>query len=84
MGCRRSDEKATLVRLVFDGSAYVVDRRQVAPGRGAYLHPGCGARAVRTRALQRALRVTGGSPSQLATVVAGVDAVAWENRGDSH
>lgn len=74
MGCRRSADKHELVRLVRDGTSCVVDARQTAPGRGAYLHPGCGARALRTRALQRALRVTGGAPEQLAALVAELDA----------
>ncbi len=45
----------------------VLDLRQRAPGRGAYLHPGptCLAQAIRRRALPRALRLSGFDPDQL-------------------
>ena len=58
IGCRRSAAKPDLVRLVWDAAAGAVraDRRQVLPGRGCYLHPGCGAAAVKRRAVGRALR----------------------------
>ena len=58
IGCRRTAAKLTLVRLVWDAGAagVVVDRKQVLPGRGCYLHPGCGGAAVKRRAVGRALR----------------------------
>ena len=58
IGCRRPGAKPELVRLVWDAAAGAVraDRRQVLPGRGCYLHPGCGAAAVKRRAVGRALR----------------------------
>ena len=58
IGCRRSAAKPELVRLVWDAAADAVraDRRQVLPGRGCYLHPGCGVAAVKRRAVGRALR----------------------------
>lgn len=81
MGCRGSAEKRQLLRIVRAGEAFVLDVRQVAPGRGAYLHPGCGARALRTRALTRALGGSGGATDRLASLVDEVDATAsaWEN-----
>lgn len=58
IGCRQRAAKSDLVRLVWDTAAgmVVVDRRQVLPGRGCYLHPGCGETALRRRAPGRALR----------------------------
>lgn len=58
IGCRRPGAKPDLVRLVWDAAAGAVrvDRRQVLPGRGCYLHPGCGAAVVKRRAVGRALR----------------------------
>ena len=70
MGCRGAAAKGDLVRIVLSDGRYLLDRRQRAPGRGAYLHPGCGPRALRTRAVQRALRATGGSHDQLAALLA--------------
>ncbi len=76
MGCRRADDKSALVRIVSLDGAYIIDVAQTAPGRGAYLHPGCGALALRRRAIPRALHVAGGSSGQLASLVAAVDAGA--------
>ena len=83
MGCRASADKRGLVRVVGDGTTYSLDPRQIAPGRGAYLHPGCGARALRTRAVQRALRLTPRPSEQLAELLAALDAdaAAWGSRG---
>ncbi len=71
VGCRRTAPKAALVRLVWDDAtgAVVVDQRQVLPGRGCYLHPGCGAQAVQRRAVGRALRRTVDG-DQVATLLA--------------
>ena len=83
MGCRTSAEKSALVRVVFDGEAFVIDARQSAPGRGAYLHAGCGARAARTRAVPRALRVAAGAPGPLDALLAALDAsAAWAHAGE--
>ena len=71
IGCRRTAAKPYLVRLVWDAAAGAVraDRRQVLPGRGCYLHPGCGAAAMKRRAVGRALRrVVDGE--QVATLLA--------------
>jgi predicted RNA-binding protein YlxR (DUF448 family) len=58
VGCRRTAAKPELVRLVWSEpeAAVVVDARQVLPGRGCYVHPGCGAMAQKRRAVGRALR----------------------------
>lgn len=58
IGCRRTATRATLTRLVWDvaAEAVVVDPEQVLPGRGCYLHPGCGGTAMKRRAVGRALR----------------------------
>ena len=58
-GCRARADKDALLRLVWDGDASVVlDERQRLPGRGVYLHPGCAARAVKSRAIGPGLRRT--------------------------
>ena len=58
IGCRQAAAKPTLVRLAWDAASgrVVVDRGQVLPGRGCYLHQGCGGAAVKRRAVGRALR----------------------------
>lgn len=75
MGCRRTGEKATLLRLVFADGEYRLDAPQTAPGRGAYVHPGCGAAALKRKAVPRALRASG-RPEQLAALLATLDAPA--------
>lgn len=56
-GCRERADKASLVRLVWNGADSVtVDARQRLPGRGVYLHPGCAERALKSRAIARGLR----------------------------
>ncbi|MFC2802245.1 YlxR family protein [Actinobaculum sp. oral taxon 183] len=67
VGCRAKDDRARLVRVAVDASSAVVDERRVLPGRGAWVHPdpACLARALRTRAFDRALRVRGIDVSSL-------------------
>jgi len=50
------------------------------------LHPGCGAQALRRRAVPRALRVASGDLDGLVEAVALVDAdgSAWEKQGPTH
>lgn len=61
VGCRGRGAQGDLVRVVATATGYHLDRARSAPGRGAYLHPdpACLARAIRTRALGRALRASG-------------------------
>lgn len=79
MGCRERADQSQLVRVARDASGFVVDR--TAPGRGAWLHPGrgCGALALKRRAIPRALRADAGDPAGLAELVARIDALepAW-------
>ena len=63
VGCRRSDSRSVLLRVVAEprdegNPAVVPDQRRRLPGRGAWLHPdiACLELAVRRRALSRALR----------------------------
>ncbi|MBM6546004.1 YlxR family protein [Janibacter sp. YIM B02568] len=75
IGCRRTDSRSVLLRVVAeprgDGNPVVVpDPRRRLPGRGAWIHPDtvCLDLAVRRRAFARALRAP----------VEGVDALrAW-------
>ncbi len=56
-GCRGRADKSSLTRLVWDGaSSVLIDERQQLPGRGVYLHPGCVARALKSKAIGRGLR----------------------------
>ncbi|WP_241653500.1 YlxR family protein [Propioniciclava flava] len=81
VGCRVADEQSVLVRLVQGRTGVVVSR--TAPGRGAWLHPGCGELAARRRAVPRALKVAPGALLGLAEALAEVDAAgsAWEKPG---
>lgn len=83
VGCRARADQGDLVRVVRTASGYAIDRD--APGRGAWLHPGCGALALKRRAIPRALRVDAGDPAGLAAVAARVDALApaWAISGSN-
>ncbi|WP_347347958.1 YlxR family protein [Nigerium sp.] len=74
VGCRGKAEQADLVRIVVVDGRFAVDARRRLGGRGAYLHPGCVARARKTRAVQRALRAGAGEPAQLAEVLEALEA----------
>lgn len=75
IGCRGAAPKAELLRIVWVSAGSKAgpqsDPRQIAPGRGAYLHrsPECLALAVRRRALGRALRVASVDPTALTEAV---------------
>lgn len=58
VGCRNQDARANLVRLVSDGERATVWSPSTRSGRGAWIHPDlkCLHRAVKTRAIPRALR----------------------------
>ncbi len=74
VGCRATADQADLVRIARTASGYGLSR--TAPGRGAWLHPGCGALALKRRAIPRALKSDAGDPARLAAVVAEVDSLA--------
>lgn len=82
VGCRRRAARSALVRLVWDATAgpagaVVVDRARVLPGRGASVHPdpACLEKALRRKAIGRALRVPAPSMDQVraAWQAAGLD-----------
>lgn len=81
MGCRATDDKRELVRVVRAEAIFVLDPRGDASGRGAYLHPACAPRALRTRAVQRALRVPARDDAALAALLGalGDGEPAWAN-----
>ena len=60
VGCRTRAPRAALLRLVARHGQIVADDRAVLPGRGAWLHQReeCLDKALRTRAIVRALRVS--------------------------
>lgn len=60
VGCKTMKPKRELFRIVgADGDTAVLDRTSKAPGRGAYICPDeeCMQKAMKTRALERALQV---------------------------
>lgn len=72
VGCRGKGPQEGLLRVVAASEGFALDPTRTAPGRGAYLHPdpACLARALRTRALGRALRTGGGPTDAFATAFA--------------
>lgn len=72
------------MRIARAPGGYVVSR--TAPGRGAWLHVGCGALALRRGGVPRALRWNAGNRADLEELLRGVDAVesAWANPHPSH
>ncbi|TQO18998.1 hypothetical protein FB472_0530 [Rhodoglobus vestalii] len=58
IGCRASDSRSSLLRIVASHGAIVVDYSAALPGRGAWLHPTftCYESAVKRRAFGRAFR----------------------------
>ena len=77
LGCRRTDSRSALLRVVVGGHGDLVpDLRRCLPGRGAWLHPtgDCFDLAVRRRAFGRALRVSAHlDPSAVAEEIASHD-----------
>lgn len=57
VGCREMKPKRDLIRVVRGPDSVQLDKTSKAPGRGAYICPdaACLQRAVKTRALERAL-----------------------------
>lgn len=62
LGCRRSDEKDALLRVVAVEAKCVVDGEGVLPGRGAYVHPTrkCVLLSLRHNVWSSALKQAGG------------------------
>lgn len=60
-----------LLRIVWSDAGPLADPRQIAPGRGAYLHHSvdCLRLAIKRRSAGRALRVSGVDPSALTAAV---------------
>lgn len=71
--CRSKGDKRTLIRLVAQGGALVIDDHQRLPGRGGYVHPSveCLSRMGQAQRWERALRLKGASleASQVSRVV---------------
>ena len=62
LGCRRSDNKEALLRVVAVEAKCVVDWEGVLPGRGAYVHPDrkCTVNSIRKGFWPEALKKTAG------------------------
>jgi predicted RNA-binding protein YlxR (DUF448 family) len=60
VACRERGAQKTLIRVVSADNQLLVDREQVALGRGAYVHPAteCIDNALKRRMFVRALRVS--------------------------
>ncbi len=70
MGCGAVRPKAELLRIALSGDQVVVDPTATLPGRGAYVcDAACAERAVRRRALPRALRRTVETPPDFVDLV---------------
>ena len=72
IGCREQAAKSDLLRVTWRGEhGPAADPRQIAPGRGAYLHRRsvCLQLAIKRRSAGRALRVTGVDPDALSAAV---------------
>jgi len=80
LGCRGRFAKYELVRLVWNNTdgAVAVDAKQVMPGRGCYVHPGCADQVSRRKLLGRALRRTVDG-EQVAAVLAALAASATQS-----
>ena len=61
LGCRQSDVKSNLLRVVAHDGRAIVDREQTLPGRGGYVHHSaeCVSQSIRSRAWVRALKEPG-------------------------
>jgi uncharacterized protein len=70
IGCRRSDAKSALVRLVINpvDATLQLDWAQRLPGRGCYLHPQCVSVVIRNHGVGRAFRRSI-DPAQVAAVL---------------
>ncbi len=71
VGCREHKEKSQLIRVVRSPEGAIsLDRRGKQPGRGAYLcpDPACLKKAVKSRALERALEAP--IPTEVAQAIA--------------
>ena len=62
LGCRRSDKKDALLRVVAVEAKCVVDWEGILPGRGAYVHPArkCVLRSIQNNVWPSALKKAGG------------------------
>lgn len=74
MGCRGTAAKDELIRIVVRDGSFIIDSAHRLPGRGAYLHPDadCAACALRSRGVQRTLKVAPTVSDQLAGLLAGL------------
>ena len=81
VGCRQSDSKDNLLRVVVQAGRVAIDESATLPGRGAYVHRSteCIDTSVRTKAWARALKESGLDTEAL-TLLAGSVEKAKTNR----
>ncbi len=81
VGCRQSDLKDNLLRVVAEAGRVEVDESATQAGRGAYVHrtPECIEESIRTKAWPRALKQAGLDLTAL-TLLAGSGEKAKMNR----
>lgn len=58
IGCRKTGGPSELMRMVLVGGKVVFDQRQIAPGRGAWVHRKCLKLAVDRQAFKWAFKLT--------------------------
>lgn len=72
VGCGQQQEQNTLMRIACkDGREPIVVDSPQAPGRGAYLcrRISCVERALKKRAIERALRIKGSLPMEIVRII---------------
>lgn len=58
IGCRKTDSPSNLLRMVLVDGKVIFDQRQIAPGRGAWVHRKCLKLAIDRQALKWAFRLS--------------------------
>ena len=58
IGCRKTESPASLMRMVLVDGKVIFDQRQIAPGRGAWVHRKCLKMAIDRKAFKWAFKLT--------------------------
>ena len=58
IGCRKTDSPSSLMRMVLVDGKVFFDQRQIAPGRGAWVHRKCLELAIDRKAFKWAFRLS--------------------------
>lgn len=58
IGCRKTGSPSSLLRMVLVDGKVIFDQRQIAPGRGAWVHRNCLELAIDRKAFKWAFKLT--------------------------